>query len=53
MAVYFIQEVNAPTGPIKIGWAKDLQRRLSEIQRMSPRELEIKTFLDGNKQYEK
>jgi excisionase family DNA binding protein len=48
--VYFIQSVDG--GPIKIGYADDPEKRLAEIQRMSPTQLCILNIVDGDRKCE-
>lgn len=50
MAVYFIQAVEG--GPIKIGFAQDPQKRLAEIQRMSPVPLQVLKVIPGDRNLE-
>lgn len=53
MSVYFIRGIDN-TGPVKIGWSNSPQRRLSQIQKMSPVPLEILLTIDNCKRdYEK
>jgi hypothetical protein len=52
MPVYFIQAADG-TGPIKIGWANDPQKRLTTIQRMSPVSLAILGTVEGDRKKEK
>jgi hypothetical protein len=49
--VYFIQEKAG--GPIKIGFSKDPQKRLSEIQTGYPRELMILAIMPGGRVQER
>lgn len=49
--IYFIQ--NKETKHIKIGYSKDVRKRLSEIQTTSPHELTILTTCEGGIEMEK
>lgn len=49
--IYFIQAVDG--GPVKIGWAKNLDKRIAEIQRMSPSQLCILNTFDSSKEDER
>jgi DNA-binding XRE family transcriptional regulator len=51
MPVYFLQAEDK-TGPIKIGWAKDVYKRLGEIQNMSPTRLVILGVLECEREEE-
>lgn len=46
--IYFIQSADG-TGPIKIGFAVDPQKRIAEIQRMSPTRLRTLATIDGDR----
>lgn len=49
--IYFIQAVSG--GPIKIGYAADPEKRIAEIQRMSPIELRTLKVIEGDLRQEK
>lgn len=48
--IYFIQ--SGPGGPIKIGWTKNVRRRLRALQTSSAARLEILAVCDGDKRLE-
>lgn len=49
--IYFIQAADG-TGPIKIGFAANPQKRFSEIQRMSPAPLKTLAIIEGDRETE-
>lgn len=40
------------TGRVKLGWSRDLDRRLAHLRRMSPTPLELVATLDGDRHHE-
>lgn len=48
--VYFIQQ--GESGPYKIGWSKDVERRLGELQVANPFPLHIRAVLEGTRMLE-
>jgi hypothetical protein len=52
MPVYFIQAVDDQYGPVKIGYAADVHRRLIAIQTGSPLRLRIVAVMDGAQETE-
>lgn len=49
--IYFIQAHDG--GPIKIGWAKNIDKRIAEIQRMSPSQLRVLNTFDSSEEDER
>lgn len=44
--IYFIQPVNDPNGPVKIGYSKNPEKRLKKLRLGSPKPLHIKGLTD-------
>lgn len=51
MPVYFFRAADG-TGPVKIGWAIEPKKRLSDVQRMSPVRLCLLTTVEGGRNLE-
>lgn len=51
--IYFIQAINNPNGPVKIGYSKNPKKRLSSLQSGSPELLHIILTIKGKRDDEK